>query len=315
MVNFRHFAISNSDNTDRIELNDFDGYLMTSPTGFGIYRTSEYITVGNQRVKTNNKPTFEKITCNVLILGARNEWESKYAVLRDFISKYIDGGFRLYYTPQDETRYIKCDITIVDKTEKDRGYLPIKLEIQPLSLWLKDVNKQSMRQSVDSSNLFIFAEHESDYVAIFEENEEVEDEYERQVYSITFASGTGDIAYLVNSGVVDTPLLIKIYGKVVNPYVKLKKYSTGEVVQFVNFPNLTIDDGYYLEINSDASNTYIEQVNMQTGERFDIESYANIESNVYITLPKGTWILEVTDEGTDNICHTESYYAMQFYGG
>lgn len=316
MVNFRQVTITNANNTDRIELNDFDGYLMTSPTGFGIYRNSEYIVIGNQRLRTINTPTFQKITFNVLMRGARSTWEVKYARLRDFISKYMKSGFRLYYTPHDETRYIRCDINVVDKTEKDRNDLPVKLEIQPLSLWLMDVNKNTISSAIESDNLFQFDEREFDeYTAQFNEVEDVEDEYERPYYSITFGAMATNTAMLYNAGEEETPLNIKVYGKVINPRINLKKASTGEIVQFVNFNNLTIDDGYYLEINSNPSSTYIEQVNIITGERFDREDFANIESNMYLQLPKGEWVLEVTNEFEGSRCYTEILYANQYYGG
>lgn len=314
MVEFRHITITNEGNTERIDLNDFDGYLMTSPTGFGIYRTSEYITIGNQRVKTNNRNNFQKITFNVLILGERNEWENKYAKLRDFISKNLKKGFRLYYTPFEETRYIKCDINIVDKAEKDSANLPIKLEIQPLTLWLVDDRKVSIRQSeAEENNLFIFAEAD-DYSAVFRFQQDRTDEYGRSVYSISFISNDFQVATLNNVGMEDTPLKIRIYGKAVNPFITLRKYGGG-VVQSVKFNDLTINAGYYLEINSDATDTHIELVNIETGARFDRENYADISTNIYLTLPVGKYDIEVTEESEEQGGYTEVYYSNQYYGG
>lgn len=314
MVEFRHITITNEENTERIDLNDFDGYLMTSPTGFGIYRTSEYITIGNQRVKTNNKNNFQKITFNVLILGDRNELENKYTKLRDFISRNLRKGFRLYYTPFDETRYIKCDINIVDKTEKDRANLPVKMEIQPLTLWLIDDRKVSIRQSgSEDDNLFIFAE-DDDYSAVFRFRQGRTDEYNRAIYSISFISNVLQSATLNNVGMEDVPLKIRIYGKAVNPFITLRKYG-GAVVQSVKFNDLTINSGYYLEINGDATDTYIELVNISTGERLDRESYADIETNIYLTLPVGKYSIEITEESQEQEGYTEVYYSNQYYGG
>lgn len=314
MVSFRQVTITNEAQTERIELNDFDGYIMTSPTGFGVYRTSEYITVGNQRITSSNKPTFQKITFNVLIEGARSTWEEKYAQLRDFISRNIRNGFRLYYTPHEETRYIKCDINILDKTEKDRANLPVKLEIQPLSLWLTDVQKDTIQQTASTGNLFAFKLNSYDeYSASFSEAEDMEDEYSRQVYAIAFGSGGVQIATLNNTGAETTPMRIRVYGRAVNPLISLKKYGSGQVVQYIKFNNLTIEDGYYLEINSDPANTYIELVNQSTGERFDREDYADIESNMYIVLPRGNFILSVTDEAETG--KADAFFANQYYGG
>lgn len=316
MVSFRHLTITNEAQTERIDLNDFDGYLMTSPTGFGIYRTSEYITIGNQRVQTNNRQTFQKITFTVTILGERNDWEVKYANLRDFISRNIKSGFRLYYTPHEDTRYIKCDINIVDKTEKDRANLPIKFEVQPLTLWLTDEQKDSVQQDTEDDNLFAFTENSYDeYSADFELVEDLEDDYERPVYAISFGAFSLQVATLINSGTETTPLKIKIYGEAINPYITLKQYGRNNVVQSVKFNNLTIPDGYYLEIDADPISTHIELVNNETGERFDRSDYADIETNMYLTLPVGRYNLEVTDESGTNKCYAEVFYANQYYGG
>lgn len=314
MVNFRQVTITNEAQTERIELNDFDGYIMTSPTGFGVYRTSEYITVGNQRITSTNKPTFQKITFNVLIMGERASWEQKYAVLRDFISRNIHKGFRLYYTPENETRYIKCDINIVDKTEKDRANLPVKLEIQPLSLWLADVQKDTISQTTPTGNMFAFKPNNyNEYSAVFAEVQDLEDEYDRQVYAICFKSTASQVVVLNNAGVETTPMRIRIYGRVVNPIVYLKKYGSGQVVQYIKFNDLTINEGYYLEINSDPANTYIELVNETTNERFDYEDYADIESNMYIVLPQGNFVLSLSDEAETG--RAEVLFANQYYGG
>lgn len=411
MVSFRHLTITNEAQTERIDLNDFDGYLMTSPTGFGIYRTSEYITIGNQRVQTNNRQTFQKITFTVTILGERNDWEVKYANLRDFISRNIKSGFRLYYTPHEDTRYIKCDINIVDKTEKDRANLPIKFEVQPLTLWLTDEQKDSVQQYSDSENIFAFNSEEleagaqtgskvidadnieskfisgentpyveslpsetrngykcnlknadgfvvsttynadlepstpqtitvtrsndrddftkyetidndwtdvgTQYYADFELVEDLYDEMDppRPVYAISFGAGSLQVATLVNSGTETTPLKIKVYGEAINPYITLKRYGRNNVVQSVKFNNLTIPDGYYLEIDADPVSTHIELVNNETGERFDRSDYADIETNMYLTLPVGRYNLEVTDESGTNKCYAEVFYANQYYGG
>lgn len=313
MVSFRQVTITNEAQTERIELNDFDGYIMTSPTGFGVYRTSEYITVGNQRITSTNKPTFQKITFNVLIMGDRSSWEQKYAVLRDFISRNIRKGFRLYYTPENETRYIKCDINILDKTEKDRANLPVKLEIQPLSLWLADVQKDTAQQTGSTGGFRFVANTFGSYSAKFSAINSVEDEYKRQWYAVIFGGGGSQVAVLNNAGAETTPMKIRIYGRAVNPIVFLKKYGSGQVVQFIKFNNLTINEGYYLEINSDPTNTYIELVNQTTGERFDREDYADIESNMYIVLPQGQFILSLTDDAETG--HAEAYFSNQYYGG
>lgn len=321
MANYRQFTITNEARTESIALNDFNGFLATTPTGLGIYRESEYINIGNQRVATNNMQEFRKITLNVTILGERLTWEQKYANLRDFISRNLKNGFRLYYTPQDQTRYIKCDILIADKGEKDRGNLPIKLEIQPLTLWLDDVQVESVRKEVEGENLFEFKLNENLtddygrpwYSANFEPmNYVIED---RDVYAISFGSIASQLTTLNNTGTETTPLLIRIYGRAINPYITLRRYGSDLVEQSISFSGLTIESGYYLEVNSDPTDTHIELVDMATGERFDRASFADIDTNIYIQLPTGKWTIEITEESGEEECYAQIFFANQNYGG
>lgn len=322
MANYRQFTLTNEARTESVVLNDFNGFLATSPTGLGVYRTSEYIVVGNQRIQTNNRQTFQKITINVMILGERSTWETKYATLRNFISRNLKGGFRLYYTPQETTRYIKCDITMADKTEKDRANLPIKLEIQPLSLWLDDVQVESVRKEITGENLFEFKlndnltdDYDRDwYSAKFEEIEELTIEG-RDVYAISFGSIASQSTILNNTGAETTPLLIRIFGRAINPFITLKRAESDLAEQQVSFSGLTIESGYYLEINSEATDTHIELVNIATGERFDRESFADIDSNIYMELPMGKWEIEITEESGENECYAQIFFANQNYGG
>jgi len=330
MADFRKFRLTDVNNLQGIDLNDFNGYLATSPTGLGIYRVAEYITVGNQRIQTNNTSAFQKITLMVQILGERHTWEQKYATLRDFISVNIKKGFRLYYTTEVGTRYVKCDINIVDKTEKDYANLPIKLEIQPKSLWLADVQATSVQQTISSGNLFEFSEQATDeYYAKFALIDGVEndtphpypqtqadwEDAEYPYYATMFGTGALQYADLVNLGGENTPLLIRLFGRAVNPFIKLKDKVTGEIVQSVKFNNLIVQAGYYLEINSSADDTHIHLVNQQTGEHFDRENFADLTTNVYLYLPQGRYTIEVSDESETNTCYARVDFANQYYGG
>lgn len=319
MIPFPYCRITDKNNNEGIDLNDFNGYLMTSPSGFGIYRTSEYITIGNQRIAIDNKPTFRKITLNIDIFGKRLEVEEKYSKLRDFISKHINNGFRLYYIKNNETRYINCDINIVDKKIREKSHLPVGLEITPKSLWLIDVSKSSVTQTTTESNLFRFKENNLDgetyYSAIFENQENLIDEFGREIYGIKFKISATNEATLSNVGAETSPLVIRIYGDCVNPVVKLYKYGNPKLYQYVKFDNLVVPKGFYLEINANADNNYIQLVNSNTGDRIDRESYVDIESNVYLNLPVGEYLIQVTDDTQSNNCYCDIFYQNQYYGG
>lgn len=301
MEQFRYVKITDANNVKSIELNDFDGYLMTSPSGFGIYRVAEYVRIGNQRVMVENSSQFNKITFNIDIFGTRVEQEQKYAELRDFISDNMNTGFRLYYRPLDNTRYIECDILIVDKTEKALGYLPIKVEVQPRTLWLQDIQKTSVALNTGNLNEFILP------ASFLEDN--------TGYYTIAFGRDDVNVALLENVGVEDTPMIIRIYGHALNPLLTLIEYGKSEATQIVGFNNLEIPAGYYLEINSNPKNAYVHLVEERTGYRIDRESFVNLETNVYMRLPKGKWNLLIEEASGEGKCFIEVFYSNQYYGG
>ena len=163
MANYRQIRITDADNTANIALNDFDGYLATFPTGLGIYMTNSYLNVGSKRIKTNQENSYKEITMIVDIYATKREdIEKKYNALRNFLVRYRDKGFRLYYSASDEQeRYILCDIRTADKSEKSKSrFMSLPLIIDVRSYWKTDIQSSSTAQDEQTGNLFQFAEDE-----------------------------------------------------------------------------------------------------------------------------------------------------------
>lgn len=163
MANYRQFRLANIDNTDSIELNDFNGYLATMPSGLGIYMNNSYLNVGSKRIKTRQENSYKEITMIVdIYANKREDVEKKYVALRNFLVKYREQGFRLYYSVLNgQERYIVCDIKTADKGEKSRvSMLSLPLIIDVRSYWKTDVQSVSTVQEIDEQNLFIFTEDE-----------------------------------------------------------------------------------------------------------------------------------------------------------
>lgn len=170
---FRAFTLYNIEKTDYIELNDLGGYLVSSPTGLGIYLNNSYLNVGTERILTGQTLSFRPITLTIDIVGGtRQAVEGKYNDLRDFIAKYKRGGFRLAYKPHEgsyvtrdgeekpfQERYIECDIKDFDKTEKATSrYMPIPVNIEPRTYWRIDETEYSTEVIPTATNMFEFKE-------------------------------------------------------------------------------------------------------------------------------------------------------------
>lgn len=313
----RKIWLTNYDNTETFNFDNFGNYSFTAPNKFGIYRNKSFLQVNSKRITTFDSPKFEPITGMIIIKGANKELEALYNNLRDFISKHNKKGFRLYVQAEEgfTARYIDCEIDSLDKSEKtSANTMAVPIVLMPKSLWLGDVSGASIVQKDYSQGVFRFSLNKNNlYSARFIERE-MNTEFGKKVYSITF--GTGDISrtILFNGGEEVSPLIIRVYGDAVNPYIKLKDKATGEVLQSVKFNNLTIAEGYYLEINSNPESAFVEVVNSETGERWDAENYASEETNIFMTIPVGDCIIEATDDVPSNIVQTRVYFTNQYKG-
>ena len=101
--------------------------------------------------------SFNFITIIVVIYAnKRDDVEIKYIDLRNFLVRYREKGFRIYYSAIDgQERYIVCDIRVLDKTEKTRThYMSIPLEVEVRSYWKTDVQSSSVSQEEQAGNVF-----------------------------------------------------------------------------------------------------------------------------------------------------------------
>ena len=320
----REIWITNKDGTDIFKFENFGTFTFTSPTSFGIYRKKEFLKVGNQCVEIEDLPQFKNITGTIIIKSANAELENKYNQLRDFVAKYTKTGFRLYVkTTETNERYIECSIDSLDKAEKrSANTMEVGLNILPKSLWLTDANTVAVQVRSSVANPFKFARNinvSGLYAVMFDYNSDLGN------YAVGFEGGNIQMAEISNVGEEETPLLIRIYGKAVNPLVKLKDKRTGAVIQSVSFNNYTVSTGYYLEINSNPESTYIELVNEETGARTDVEDLVDQDTTIYMTLPVGDFVIEVVEMGQntsiddigerkERTMQTRVFYRNQFKG-
>ena len=308
----RKIWLTNSDNSQKFEFTDFGDFIFSAPTSLGIYRQKEFLIVNNQRIEVNDVPSFKAITGTIIIKAPNKDLEGKYATLRDFVSKYNDTGFRLYVQTQEtkQARYINCAIESIDKTEKaTANTMLIPITILPKSLWQGDVDTASIVQSINVEGSFRFSGE-----GVRFSNRQFANEFGNTVYGVAFTSGVLSQALLFNAGEETTPLVIRVYGEAVNPFIKLRDFETGEILQSAKFNDLTISAGDYLEINANPDKAYMEVVNIATGERRDVSDYVQQDSNAYLNLPMGNYVLESTDDVSTNAVATRVFFTNQYKG-
>lgn len=305
-MRYLKLASAKNPDTDFIELNDFNGFLCTSFQSIGISRKFEFLEIKNRQLTVDNKPNFKKYSLTIEILSKYSEYEQKHRELITFLDRNKKDGFRLYFKPNDgmETRYCLCDIETSTRPEKLQ---PVILTLAQNSLWFGEENKRTTAYIVkEEGNLFAFKNDNGYYSASFSLDEDVPN-----YHCITFYSNIETQASIENKGYNEIPLNMKIYGPCVNPIVSLyRKNEVKPIRQLQVFAN--VNEGYYLEINSNVLENGVWYVNKKTQER---KSYNELVNNKlgspYLYIDNGEYYVVVEDDG-HNVCIMDIFWKEEY---
>lgn len=315
----REFKIKGLTNGITLDLNDFNKFLLTNPSGLGIALTNEYIKILNKRINVNREKDYQPITATIEVSGkTRSDWEWNYAELRDFIVANRKDGFQLRYSSiKGKERYILCDIKLLSKTEKTTYGLLIPVEFEIKSNWLEDKQEETnivvdderglgfYEDEVYSDETNTITEIIYDYGYLYDQIG-VDDEY-----NYRFVKGVRGEADLINKGDVETPLLITVSSPCVNPLIQL--FDTNGVQVASSKINIEVKEGQTLVINSDpeALDVYIIT---STNEKEPCINNLDLTTDGFINLPVGTYTLTMSDEAESNVGGSINF-SIQYLGG
>ena len=294
--------------TDFIELNDLNGFFCTNFKTLGISRTIQFLAIENRQFITSNKPNFKKYEMTVEILTNYSLYEQKYNSLLNFLDRNKTNGLRLYYKAYGNTdmRYCLCEI---ENTEKSYKLQPINITLVQTSLWLSEEKKVSTSYAEETGNLFEFkkdSEIEDYYSISFLEDNEISN-----YYCVSFARAVSTQAMITNNSYNNIPLIIKVHGKCVNPIISLNEQGNTIPLKMAQV-FITIEENYYLEINSNILDNGVWLVNGNTGERTDCtELINNSLGSPYFYIGNGNYTLSVTDSG-NNLCFTDVFFQEEY---
>lgn len=315
MANFRCFTLYSFDRREKVELNSYNGYLVSSPTGLGIYINNKYLNLGNKRILTDQKNGFTSLTMSISIFGkTRVEIEEKYRDLRNFISRNRSGGFLLSYLPYQggEERYIECDIKDFDKGEKETSrYMAIPLTVEPRSFWKVDV--KTFSTSAALAREFEFAEDaniENDIV----------------VYNASgqYNGAQSDIPISSSVGIYDKTVLpddVKISVHCYDSYIKDIVFESNDFhlksgmlyraeYNGIDNPNMVYDTTFFCEFN-------IEQGTFSAGVCFYDYDHIPLSEGTDYTIKKingvygksyDKYIIDFSDDLIDKSCRITGRY-------
>lgn len=308
----RKFRVKGLTNSVELDLNDFNKFLLTNPSGLGIALTNEYIKILNKRINIHQEKDYKPITATIEVTGKnRDDWEWNYNELRDFVVANKKDGFALYYsTIEGYERYVVCDIKLLAKTEKSSYAILVPVEFEIKSNWLEDRIVSVEVSSGDEKGLGFYKEtiDSEDYYCYGFLKDEIGEEIE---YNYKFIKGLRGEAELINNSDDVTPLKIIITSPCLYPFIRLYD-ANGNVVQSAKI-NVSIQEGEQLVINSDPENLEVYLITKQK-EKISCIDMLDLSHDGFINLPVGSYTLQISDE-TENAISGAVNFSLQYLGG
>jgi hypothetical protein len=312
----RKFKIKGLTNNITLDLNDFNKFLLTNPSGLGVALTNEYIRILNKRINVKQNKDYVPITATIEVSGeTRSDWEWNYAELRNFIVANAKDGFALYYSPiENRERYIICDVKLLSKTEKSSYGILVPVEFEIRSNWLEDRQISVEVEADNELGLGFYKEEVTDG-----ENAETYYSYGFKYdlignevwYDYRFVKGIRGEAELINLGDSETPLLITITSPCVNPLIQI--LDSNNVPVLSSRVNVSVNEGEKLIINSDPENLDVYIVTA-LNEKYHCVDKLDLSHDGFIQLPVGDYTLRITDDIENSI---DGYinFSLQYLGG
>ena len=307
-MRYLKIASAKNPNTDFIELNDFYGFLCTQFQTLGINRQLEFLAIDNRQFETINKTNFREYVLTIEILTNYSKYDEKYKNLLNFFDRNKKYGLQLYFKPSAESdlRYCLCSLKSTEKTNKMQ---PITVTLVQTSLWLGDVQKITTSYTEESGNIFEFKNDddiENYYCVSFSEDENISN-----YYCVLFARDIATKAIIKNNSYNSIPLIVRIKGTCISPVITITKQGETQPIKTVKI-FATVNEGYYLEINSNIMGNGIWLVNEETEQRVDYtELVDNSFGSPYIFVDNGEYLISVADAG-NNECITDIFYQEEY---
>ena len=218
------FVVFDIDNTilDRFSLD-----LVTELSGLGFKLTLSTVNGDVENILT--KVVQEKIDAKMTINFVKNSYQ-KSNILVQWLQKYsgADARLALEYDDGTKKRYSEGKVVQLDKSEKDEfGDLAQAATFRPLTPFFQNIQNEIKIEMAASGKSYPFR-----YPYAYGKNQVTNDE-------------------INNPYILDIPVTVKISGTVEHPDVQLLD-EAGEAYNRVRFPDLTLQEGQYVLINSAA---------------------------------------------------------------
>lgn len=266
-MNVRQFKLINKKG---IEYNlTVRSHFLHSPEGLGFARDSKFQRAGNVFKRISTRFTQPQVTCEIFFPDPK-----AYDKYFDFLQFSGDGELTLVYSPSQKAYSATCELSEVQKEERQACGLNVKVILSLTSLWYEIVSAFNDSSEVEGGKIY---DYTYDYT------------YEDSVRnSVSFNSDT----------YIDSPLKIYIYGLAVNP---IWRYYNNNVLVGTGKVSGTIPQGNLLLIDTTVIPYQIKQLDNLLNEVSDMYALSDFSTERFFHMKHGNNRISVAHEGTSPI--------------
>lgn len=266
-MNVRQFQLINKNG---IEYNlTVRSHFLHSPEGLGFTRDSIFQRAGNVFKRISTKFVQPQVTGEVFFPDPK-----AYDKYFEFMQFTGYGELTILYKPSQKTYRATCELSEVQKTEKQACGLNVKVVLSLTSLWYEIVSAFNDSTSVEGGKIYDYT-----YDYTYEDN---------ITNSVSFDSDT----------YIDSPLKIYIYGLAVNP---IWRYYNNNVLVGTGKVNGTIPQGNLLLIDTTVIPYQIKQLDSMLNEVSDMYALSDFSSERFFHMRYGNNRISVAHDGTSPI--------------
>lgn len=266
----REFKLVNADGLEW-DLMRRDAFFH-APDGLGFSKSISTVQVGYNFIETSDSLNQKTPSGEMVFNG--------YDRYREFIAFISKTPLSLRYKPLDKWYRIQCKVESLGKTELTGAKnLICPISFVALSTWYEHVTVKQNVPEEDSGKVYPYS------------------------YSYKYADTTIAVTEIKN-GNIESPLIIQIFGPVVNPSWVL---SQSKIQLAEGRINVSIPEGNKLVINADPANMEIaEYTILENAFVKDLYAESDFSTARFIFAPPGDSILTIFDEsGEDIIAYVE----------
>lgn len=282
----RKFYLENA-NGDRIGLNGESGIRLGNPAGLGVRMENTYSEIGNGFLQLEHKKVKkEPFTCDLTFT------RSAYSRYRQFVNWVAAAGtLYLIYKPFGDTEYYsRVELEYLTKDELSHGkWLVVPCALKMLTSWyVAEPTELTITTEDANEKRYGWDEEEQDYCYTYSDD----------LHYGSDADGLLSVR-IAPSGHAPAELVLRCYGELVNPTIRLVGLTTGTVYGICSLSSemdaaATFGPTDTLELSTREEDSHVVKI-AADGTRTDLLGAVDPSQEIYFKAPT-TETVELTLE-------------------